>query len=382
VPLLFPEDTSLTDTPAWQAALFALQYALVSIWQSWGIIPEAICGEGMSVYAAACLAGVLSLEEALHLCIEHARLRQARQVAETLSATVPHTSAPSDHIARMIEHADMTDCWISYVRQTSHDQQAYESLDACMHALREQGCTLCIEMGVELSGEHQEGEMPRLYTLSANHPACQQVYLTLGACYMQHVLIDWQAFEAEFFYQRISLPTYAFQHVRYRLPSVAPDRPRTLPAELLNRLQLALPAQKPRLIQEYVHRLVAAVLGYGPEVPLDPLCGFWNLGMTSLMTVELHRQLQVAVGRSLPPALLFDYPSIESVSNYLARALALSEPSEVSPAASIPVEQSISAKNDSEQQERRQQVQHLSDEAAVALLQDELAALEEDIQHF
>ncbi|HEX7736850.1 MAG TPA: beta-ketoacyl synthase N-terminal-like domain-containing protein [Ktedonobacteraceae bacterium] len=396
--LFSPEEVSLTDKPIWQAALFALQYALVSMWQSWGITPEAVCGEGMGVYVAACLASVLPLEEALRLCIEHAWLRQARrmtgepalasqeqnfaQTIEVLSAAVPHTAALSTRVARVIEHADMTNCWISYVQETHHDQQAYESLEACMHALREQGCTLCIEMGAGPDGDHLECEVPRLYTLSVDLPAWRQVHLALGTCYMQHVFIDWQAFETAFPYQRLSLPTYAFQHTRYHLPRVASASPPALPAELLNRLQFALPAQRSRLIQEYVHRLVAAVLGYGPETPLDPLCGFWNLGMTSLMTVELHEQIQIATGRSLLPTLLFDYPSIEGVSNYLAREFALPDLGGAFPAVSAPVEQSITAKNDGRQEERRQEIQQLSDEAAVALLQDELAALEEDIQHF
>ena len=43
---------------------FALQYALAELWRSWGITPDAVRGDGIGEYAAACMAGTLSLEEA------------------------------------------------------------------------------------------------------------------------------------------------------------------------------------------------------------------------------------------------------------------------------------------------------------------------------
>ena len=43
--------------------------------------------------------------------------------------------------------------------------------------------------------------------------------------------------------------------------------------------------------------------------------------MDSLKAVELRNSLAVAVGRSLPASLLFDYPSIEALANYLVKEL-------------------------------------------------------------
>ncbi len=57
-----------------QPALFAIEYALLKLWQSWGIEPHAVLGHSVGEYTAACAAGVFSLEDGLHLIAERGRL--------------------------------------------------------------------------------------------------------------------------------------------------------------------------------------------------------------------------------------------------------------------------------------------------------------------
>jgi acyl transferase domain-containing protein/thioesterase domain-containing protein/LPS sulfotransferase NodH len=67
----------LTQTDYAEPVLFAVEYALAMLWQAWGIKPDVVLGHSLGEYVAACVAGVLTLEEALTLVVERARLIEA-----------------------------------------------------------------------------------------------------------------------------------------------------------------------------------------------------------------------------------------------------------------------------------------------------------------
>jgi phthiocerol/phenolphthiocerol synthesis type-I polyketide synthase E len=67
----------LNRTELAQPAVFVIDYAMAKLWMSWGIVPDAVIGHSLGEYAAACIAGVLSLEDALALVADRARMIQA-----------------------------------------------------------------------------------------------------------------------------------------------------------------------------------------------------------------------------------------------------------------------------------------------------------------
>jgi malonyl CoA-acyl carrier protein transacylase len=66
----------LNETAYTQPSLFAIEYALAKLWQSYGIQPDAVMGHSVGEYVAACIAGVFSLEDGLKLIAERGRLMQ------------------------------------------------------------------------------------------------------------------------------------------------------------------------------------------------------------------------------------------------------------------------------------------------------------------
>jgi acyl transferase domain-containing protein/NADPH:quinone reductase-like Zn-dependent oxidoreductase/SAM-dependent methyltransferase/acyl carrier protein len=71
------EETSrLQRTEIGQPAIFAMQIALAALWKSWGVEPSAAVGHSVGEIAAACIAGIFTLEEAARVIALRARFME------------------------------------------------------------------------------------------------------------------------------------------------------------------------------------------------------------------------------------------------------------------------------------------------------------------
>ena len=87
---------------------------------------------------------------------------------------------------------------------------------------------------------------------------------------------------------------------------------------LAAKLQSAKPAQKAALIQDHVRQIAARVIRLKDPVKIDARQPLSELGLDSLMAVELRNLLEKSTGAALAATVLFDYPTIEALSGYLA----------------------------------------------------------------
>jgi acyl transferase domain-containing protein/NADPH:quinone reductase-like Zn-dependent oxidoreductase/short-subunit dehydrogenase len=116
-------------------------------------------------------------------------------------------------------------------------------------------------------------------------------------------------------------------------------------------------------VEAHVAASVAAVIGLDPAKPLDPQQPLQEIGLDSLMAVELRNRLTIslALERGLPATLVFDYPTLAAIAKYvLVDVLQIA----------LPVVESRAA--ESEPQDVLSAIEGLSDDAAERMLSREV----------
>jgi myxalamid-type polyketide synthase MxaC len=100
--VLFPKSGEISPidlTVYTQPCLFAFEYSLAQLWSSWGVEAAAVVGHSVGEYVAACVAGVMSLEDGLKLIATRARLMDSLPREGTMAAVFEAASVVVDAIA-------------------------------------------------------------------------------------------------------------------------------------------------------------------------------------------------------------------------------------------------------------------------------------------
>jgi myxalamid-type polyketide synthase MxaB len=94
----------INETWLAQPALFALEYALAQLWISWGIQPSILLGHSIGEIAAAAVAGLFTLEDAVKLVAARGKLMQSVTAPGAMAAV---RASAKDIVPYLAEHADL-----------------------------------------------------------------------------------------------------------------------------------------------------------------------------------------------------------------------------------------------------------------------------------
>ena len=125
--------------------------------------------------------------------------------------------------------------------------------------------------------------------------------------------IEWRAFTARFGGRAV--PAFVAELALSPARSTAVASP--LEDDVLIRLEAAEPPERRSMMHDHVREQVVRVLGLDQGVVLRSDQGFTDLGMDSLMAVELSNRLKATLRQPLPSTLAFEQPTIEDLSAYL-----------------------------------------------------------------
>ena len=207
----------------------------------------------------------------------------------------------------------------------SNYSAANGALDGAMSALNRPGC-LSLQWGPwaggGMAGALEERQQQRLEALGVRMLDPQLALAALGDLISRAVSgsigvldVDWA---------RIARQAGARQGAPLELLAAAEaatgDAPSGPPPTVVL-LQETPPAERRAVLQGFVQKQLAKVMGVADPGQIDPGEPLFNMGLDSLMALELMVLLEKNLGITLTEALVFEHPTIEDLVRYFLSVL-------------------------------------------------------------
>ncbi len=207
-------------------ATFIVEYALAQLLLAWNIRPQVMLGDGPGEYAAACVAGVLSPQDALTILTHRAQFiaeqsesasslpKDARKALSSVQLHEPRIPYISTVTGTWVtkEQATDPDYWVRQLGQTASLSQRMEAiLQGPECVLLEVGAGQAFSSFIKQQPEGQHTQVLPLLTEQADEA---DLLSALGRLWLAGVTIDWKQLSAPERRLRVWLPTYPFERQR------------------------------------------------------------------------------------------------------------------------------------------------------------------------
>ena len=145
--------------------------------------------------------------------------------------------------------------------------------------------------------------------------AIESLGVLLGAREPQIIVanVNWTLFKE--LYEAMG-PRPLLEHIKARTKE-GPGHESPAQPEFLLQLEKAPASDRPDLLSARIQAEVGRVLKFAPSQLPDSQQGFFDMGMDSLMAVELKNRLEVILGRTFPVTLVFEHPTIDALARHL-----------------------------------------------------------------
>jgi acyl transferase domain-containing protein len=220
--------------------------------------------------------------------------------------------------------------------------------------------------GGMLPAEAQDG-LARMGMISLNPDrAIEALDYLIGGNLSQAIVanVDWVKYKAA---HEAKGRRHLFDEIS--IPTTTSVTRTTVSSHWQSRLMGAAQEDRPALLREIVCEALGAVLRIDDATVLDANRGLFDMGMDSLLAVELKKQLENGLRVSLSSTLVFDHPTINALAQHLVSELGWVRPISARGAAPVPAA------------DFPVQVQHIPDHELAACIEEDLQKLEGWLTH-
>ncbi len=249
--------------------------------------------------------------------------------AHTLSATLAAKVAGTWHLHELSADLDFFVCYSSMVAlwgglYQAHYVAANQFLDSFAHYRRAQNLpALAINWGPLHAGMYREelndvfAQMGIFVSNLAVLSATLDQWLGTERAQIAPVDIDWSRFKS-FYELRRPRPLFEQLGVTQEEVEAAPSQ-----SALREQLKQIAPSEQRAWLLGEIGRIVSQILHL--DAPPSSRVGFFDLGVDSLIALEIKSQLDAAFGLTLPTTLVFDYTTTAAVTDFLLSQLVTPE---------------------------------------------------------